>query len=163
MFSLLPAESHTTLARLATSQHHRADGQRNARQVVNVASSAISGSSRFAVPGAFHVHADSSAGKILTKGEINPHVAPLLVIMALLYAVGVWYARTKSADDPERDMGTALVAAATGLLLWVASAEAWRFTGWWLGQGEAARSISYYPACGSSSALCSWLLAWPVT
>ncbi len=73
---------------------------------------------------------------------VNPHVAPLLVIMALLYAVGAWYARTKSADDPERDVGTALVVAATGLLLWVASAEAWRFTGWSLGQAEAAQHFA---------------------
>jgi len=72
----------------------------------------------------------------------NPHAAPLLAITALLYAVGAWYATTKDADDPERDVGTALVVAATGLLLWVASSEAWRFTDWQLGHGAAAQHLA---------------------
>jgi len=73
---------------------------------------------------------------------INPHAGPLLAITVLLYTAGAWYARKKDADDPERTVGTALVVAATGLLLWVASSEAWLFLGWRTTAGVAGQHMA---------------------
>ncbi len=70
---------------------------------------------------------------------VNAHAAPLLVIVALLFALGAWLARTKNAGDSERDVGTGVVVVAIGLLLWVASSEAWHSTGLTLSYGEEAQ------------------------
>jgi len=72
----------------------------------------------------------------------NPYAGPLLAIVALLFVTAAWFARTKDADDPERSTGTALVIAATGLLLWVASSEAWFYLGWRTDAGEAGQHMA---------------------
>ncbi|MEA3400157.1 MAG: DUF2339 domain-containing protein [Armatimonadota bacterium] len=73
---------------------------------------------------------------------INAHAAPLLAIAALLYALGAWYARTDHVSDSERDVGTAVVVVATGLLLWVASSEAWLYLGWQTDAGRAGQQMA---------------------
>jgi uncharacterized membrane protein len=66
---------------------------------------------------------------------VNAHTAPLLAVTGLLYAAGAWYRRTRY-DESERGTGTTLLVAATGLLMWIASAEAWFFFPWWLDAGR---------------------------
>ena len=78
----------------------------------------------------------------LYRPLVNAHAAPLLAVAALLYVMGAWYATARNEGDAERDVGTAAVVVATGLLLWVASAETWLFTGWTLGHGAAVQHFA---------------------
>lgn len=79
-----------------------------------------------------------TAGKILMIGPtfispgytplIQAHTAPLIGMMAVLFAVGAWYLRRQK-DEFERSMSTGMLTAATALLLWVASVETWFIVG----------------------------------
>lgn len=66
---------------------------------------------------------------------IHHRVAPLLLITALLYGLAAWHLVVKRGDVTEQRLGMGVIAAATGLLLWIMSSETWLFVGWWLGYG----------------------------
>ncbi|MGD8240440.1 MAG: DUF2339 domain-containing protein, partial [Armatimonadota bacterium] len=72
---------------------------------------------------------------------LNAHAAPLLAIVALLYVLGAWRA-ARGDDETERATGIAEVSAATCLLLWIVSIEAWRYVGWQLELSKAAQHFA---------------------
>jgi len=73
---------------------------------------------------------------------LNTHAGPLIVVTVVVFLVAAWFARTKESGTPEATARTALLVAATGLLLWVASTESWHFLGWRTGAGLAGQQMS---------------------
>lgn len=70
---------------------------------------------------------------------INSHAAPLLAIAAIAFVAAAWYRRQERLHETEADVGTALIAIATALLLWVFSTEAWYLFGQTLNMSAAAQ------------------------
>ena len=73
---------------------------------------------------------------------IHHRAAPLLLITALLYAMGAWYLKDKREDPSERSIGAGVLASATGLLLWLVSSETWMFVDWRLGYGHSVQHFA---------------------
>ncbi|MFO7946493.1 MAG: DUF2339 domain-containing protein, partial [Armatimonadota bacterium] len=69
---------------------------------------------------------------------IQAHTAPLVVMMAVLFAAGAWYLR-KETGEFARSMGSGMLTAATALLLWIASVETWFIVGRTLQYTKAAQ------------------------
>jgi len=73
---------------------------------------------------------------------LNTHAGPLIVVTVVLFLVAAWFGRAREPGSPEASARTALLVAATGLLLWVASTESWHFLGWRTGAGLAGQQMS---------------------
>ena len=83
----------------------------------------------------------------LTQGSYfpvaNSQTFPLLIIAAVLYGVTPWYSRRRDElPEPEAPFGKAFPIAASVLLWWMLTSEAWRFTGWVLGGSSTAQQYA---------------------